>query len=70
MMSPLGSLLVRLHHLIVCLPQSTMHVFYCFIIDLNGVYFPRDFKILETKATPSLYNEIERGKTSISQNSF
>lgn len=62
MLSPLGSLLVRLHHLLVWLPQSTMHVFYCFIIDLNGVYFLWDFKILKTKAMASLYNEIERGK--------
>lgn len=64
-----GQSLVRLHHLLDWIPQSTVHSFHCFITDLNGVSFLLDFKIPRIKAVPTLYNEIEREK-SISQNPF
>lgn len=64
-----GQSLVRLHHLLVWIPQSTVHSFHCFITDLNGVSFLLDLKIPRIKAMPTLYNEIEREK-GISQNPF
>lgn len=64
-----GPSLVRLHHLLVWIPQSTVHSFPCFITVLNGVSFLLDFNIPRIKAMPTLYNEIEREK-GISQNPF